>query len=112
MIPFPRASLPASTSPPDHGPPGWSVAVLILAEGMVHRPVVGDQLAAVRAWFGPMVDSGFMQSGYVDGAGTRLWLVLSSASLGEAEQRLEDLPVVRDGSVSFTTVAVTAVRFR
>ncbi len=86
--------------------------MLILAEGTIHRPVVGDQLEAVQAWFGPMVDSGFMHSGYVDGAGTRLWLVLSSASLGEAEQRLADLPVVRDGSVSFTTTAVSAVRFR
>jgi hypothetical protein len=55
---------------------------------------------------------GFMQSGYVDGAGSRLWLVLSSESLGEAEQRLDDLPVVRDGSVSFTAVTVAAVRFR
>jgi hypothetical protein len=32
-----------------------------------------------------MVDSGFMQSGYFDSAGTRLGLVLPSDSLGEAE---------------------------
>jgi hypothetical protein len=43
--------------------------MLILAEGTIHRPVVDDQLAAVRAWFGPMVDSGFLQSGHVDLAG-------------------------------------------
>jgi hypothetical protein len=41
-----------------------------------------------------MVDSGSMQSGYVDRAGTRLWLVLPSDSLGEAEQRLADRPAI------------------
>jgi hypothetical protein len=86
--------------------------MLILAEGTVHRPVEGDQLEAVRAWLGPMVDSGFMHSGYVDMAGTRLWLVLSSAGLAEASQRLSDLPVARDGSVSFAITEVTATRFR
>jgi len=55
-----------------------------------------------------MVDSGFMHSGYVDLAGKRLWLVLTT----DAEHRLGDLPVVQDGSVSFTTVAVSAARFR
>ena len=78
--------------------------MLINAEGAIHRAVVGDQLEAVRAWLGPTVDSGFMQSGYVDLAGERLWLVLTT----DAEQRLGDLPVVQDGSVSFTTVAASA----
>jgi hypothetical protein len=59
------------------------VNVLIVAEGTIHRPVVGDQLAAVRAWFGPMVDSGYLHSGYVDHAGERLWLVVSDDSLAE-----------------------------
>jgi len=86
--------------------------VLILAEGRIHRPVQGDELDAVRAWFGPMVDTGFMQGGYVDVAGSRLWLVLVSETLADADQRLDDLPVVSDGSVSFTTVRVQAVRFR
>jgi hypothetical protein len=92
--------------------PEWRFAVLILAEGTIHRPIEGHQLDAVRAWLGPMVDSGFMHSGYVDVAGTRLWLLLTSESLAEAGQRLGDLPVVQDGSVSFATVAVTAARFR
>jgi hypothetical protein len=83
---------------PTRGLPGWDVAVLILAEGTIHRPIEGDQLAAVRAWLGPMVDSGSMQSSYVDVAGTRLWLVLTSETLAQADQRLGDLPVVRDGS--------------
>lgn len=86
--------------------------MLILAEGTIHRPIEGDQVDAVRAWLGPMVDSGFMHSGYVDVAGARLWLVLTSDTLADAEQRLDDLPVVQDGSVSFTTVAVSAARFR
>jgi hypothetical protein len=86
--------------------------MLILAEGTIHRPVVDDQLAAVRAWFGPMVDSGFLHSGHVDLAGERLWLLVSGASLADASQRLNDLPVVQDGAVTFTMVAVNAVRFR
>ena len=32
--------------------------MLILAEGTVHRPVEDDELAAIRAWLGPMVDAG------------------------------------------------------
>ena len=59
-----------------------------------------------------MVDSGLMQSGYVSVAGTRLWLVLTSETLADAKQGLGDLSVVQDGSVSFTTVAVSAARFR
>src|SRR5262245_40272683 len=39
-----------------------------------------------------MVDSGFVLGGYVEVIGTRFWLVLSSASLAKANQRLSDLP--------------------
>jgi hypothetical protein len=38
--------------------------------------------------------------------------VVSGASLADASQRLNDLPVVQDGAVTFTMVAVNAVRFR
>jgi hypothetical protein len=86
--------------------------MLILAEGTIHRSVTGDDRTAVQAWLGPMVDDGFLLDGYLDVAGNRLWMVISSAGLGEAKQRLDDLPVVRDGSVSFVTSAVTAMRFR
>jgi hypothetical protein len=87
-------------------------AMLILAEGTILQPVAGDERAAVQAWLGPMVDGGFLQSGYIDAVGNRLWMVLSSPDLAYAMQRLGDLPVVRDGSVSFTTHTVAALRFR
>lgn len=85
--------------------------MLILAEGTIHRPVVSDDRAAAEAWLGPMVDAGFLQQGYVDTAGSRLWMVIASTSIDAARQWLNDLPVVRDGSVSFATVHVTALRF-
>ncbi len=85
--------------------------MLILAEGSIRHPIPADDLGAVRAWFGPMVDGGFMISGYVDEAGKRLWMVLSCESLVTARQRLDDLPIVRDGAVTFTTVAVNGLRF-
>jgi hypothetical protein len=86
--------------------------MLILAEGTIHRPVEGDQRAAVQAWLGPMVDEGFLQHGYLDAGASRLWMFLSSPDMEAATRRLDDLPVVRDGSVSFFTRPVTALRFR
>jgi hypothetical protein len=86
--------------------------MLILAEGTVHRPVEGDELAAVSAWLGPMVDAGFMQSGLINIVGDRVWILLSTTHIDSAKQRLADLPVARDGSVSFTVTKVTAMRFR
>jgi hypothetical protein len=84
--------------------------MLILAEGTIHHPVVGDELLAVQMWFGAMADGGFLESGYVDLPRNRLFLFLSSPDLTAADQRLGDLPVVRAGSVSFTTRPVTALR--
>jgi hypothetical protein len=84
--------------------------MLILAEGTINREVTGDELAAVEAWFGAMADSGFLQSGYVDLPRNRLFLFISSDDLETAEHRLGDLPVVRDGSVTFSPHAVTALR--
>lgn len=85
--------------------------MLILAEGTIHRPLAGADRLANAAWLGPMVDSGFLQSGWVDAAGRRLWLVISAPDIADAEQRLKDLPVVREGAVTFTVTHVTAVRF-
>jgi len=86
--------------------------MLILAEGTVHRPIEDGERAAISAWLGPMVDAGFMQYGVVSTVGDRVWLVLSSTDIDTATQRLADLPVVRDGSVSFSTTEVAAVRYR
>ncbi|MDP9165512.1 MAG: hypothetical protein M3O32_05560 [Actinomycetota bacterium] len=85
--------------------------MLILAEGTIRRPIPDAERTAVQAWFGPMIDGGFMQSGYVDAAGGRCWMLLSSPTLADAQQRLGDLPVVRDRSVTFTTTKVHALRF-
>jgi hypothetical protein len=90
----------------------WEAVMLILVEGSIHRPVTGDERTAVRAWLGPMVDDGFLQHGYLDSTGERLWMIVSSPSLERAQKRLNDLPVARDGSVSFETAHVTALRFR
>jgi hypothetical protein len=38
---------------------------VILAERTVRRPLEDDELHAVWAWLGPVVDAGFMQSGVV-----------------------------------------------
>jgi len=53
----------------------------------------------------------FLQCGYIDAAGQRVFMVLSTPDHETVERRLNDLPVVRDGSVSFTTSRVTALRF-
>jgi hypothetical protein len=86
--------------------------MLILAEGTIHGSIPTDEQTAMRAWFGPMVDEGFLQNGYLDQAGSRLWMYLSSPDLASAERRLGDLPAVRDGFLTFTTTVVTALRFR
>jgi len=48
----------------------------------------------------------------VDAVGGRLWMLLSSTDLRSARQRLNDLPVVRDGYVGFATTTVTKIRYR
>jgi hypothetical protein len=84
--------------------------MLILAEGTIHRAVVGDELLAAQGWFGAMADGGFLQSGYLDLPRNRILMFLSAPDLANADQRLSDMPVVQDGSVTFTTSAVTALR--
>jgi hypothetical protein len=85
--------------------------MLFLAEGTIHARPVGDQLKAAHAWLGSMADGGFLQNGYVDATGNRMWMVISSDSRATATQRLNDLPFVQDGSVSYTLVAVKAARY-
>jgi hypothetical protein len=85
--------------------------MLVLVEGTIHRPLSETEGSAVEAWLGPMVDSGFLQSGYIDTASRRLWMLLTGEHLDDVQTRLNDLPVVRDGSCSFTAVPVRALRF-
>jgi len=47
-----------------------------------------------------MTDAGFLHGGWIDPAGNRLWMVISAPDLVEAQQRLDNLPPVRDGPVS------------
>jgi hypothetical protein len=86
--------------------------MLILAEGTVSHPLEGDERTAAQAWLGPMVDDGFLLDAYVDDVGGRVWMLLSSTDLRSARQRLNDLPVVRDGYVGFATTTVTKIRYR
>jgi len=86
--------------------------MLILAEGTVSHSLEGDARTAAQAWLGPMVDDGFVVDAYVNEPGGRVWILLSSPDLRSARQRLNDLPVVRDGVVSFATTVVTKLRYR
>ena len=84
--------------------------MMIMAEGKIHRELAKEEERQVSGWFGPMIDSGFLHSGYVDAAGGRVWMILSSPDLDQATQRLDDLPMVRNKSLSFSAVAVTSLR--
>jgi hypothetical protein len=86
--------------------------MLIMAEGTISPDADCREDAVLEAWLGPMVDEGFIHNGYVRLADRRVWLVLSSPDLGDADRRLSDLPEVRNGSLAFTTTTVTALRFR
>jgi hypothetical protein len=66
---------------------------------------------ATHAWLGPMTDSGLLHSGWVDIAESRLWLVVSAADAEEVQQRLDNLPIVSNRQVTFTTTEVKALRF-
>ena len=86
--------------------------MLILAEGTLNRTATEAELASVYAWMGPMVDDGFLVSGYVDRKKLRLWLVISADSIPAARLRLSDVPMMSDGSVDVALTAVTAFRYR
>ena len=85
--------------------------MLFIAEGQIRQPIEAGEHAVAAAWLGPMVDSGFLQAGYLDAAGQRVVMILSAPNHLEINQRLGDLPVVRDQKVSFTVSQVTALRF-
>lgn len=85
--------------------------MLILAIGSMQHRLTDPQLTEINAWFGPMIDGGFLHTGYVDESRQKLWLFISCGTLAEANQRLGDLPPVRDDSMSFTTEVVTGLRF-
>ena len=57
------------------------------------------------------LDAGFLQAGYLDASGERVLMVLSAPDAEEVANRLDDLPIVHDGSVSFSVAHVTALRF-
>ena len=85
--------------------------MLFIAEGKIHQPIEASDRKTAAAWLGPMVDSGFLQSGYLDAAGQRVLMVLSAPDQDAITERLEDLPIVRNGAVSFSVSRVTALRF-
>lgn len=85
--------------------------MLFMVEGSIHRSLGADGIAAIHAWLGPMVDGGFVQNGYINVAQGRVWMIVTSPDVVSTEQRLNDLPVVRDGSFSFTTTPVSGLRF-
>jgi hypothetical protein len=85
--------------------------MLIMAEGEIHRPLESGEQLSAQAWLGPMVDGGFLHNAYIDRPRSRMWLVVSSDSVADARSRLNDMPVVRDGTVTFTMTPISAVRF-
>lgn len=85
--------------------------MLFIAEGKIHQPIEAADRRIAAAWLGPMVDSGFLQSGFLDTAGRRVLMVLSAPDEQAITARLNDLPIVNDGSVSFSVSHVTALRF-
>jgi hypothetical protein len=85
--------------------------MLFIAEGQIRQPIEAGEHTVAATWLGPMVDSGFLHAGYLDTSGQRLVMILSAPDRLEIDQRLGDLPVVRDQKVSFTVSHVTALRF-
>jgi hypothetical protein len=90
---------------------GRTATMLIVAEGTIHQPVGDQSRRAAAAWLGPMTDAGIFHGGWIDERGNRLWMVLSASDLDEVQERLDNLPPVSDGSVSFTLAQVSAIRF-
>ena len=85
--------------------------MLFIAEGKIHQPIEATDRKTAAAWLGPMVDAGFLQSGYLDADGQRVLMVLSAPDEEDVTRRLNNLPIVHDGAVSFSISRVTALRF-
>jgi hypothetical protein len=62
--------------------------MLIFAEGTVNEPLSDVERAAVRAWLGPMVDEGFIQSGYINMARDRVWIMVSTRYIDRGHRLL------------------------
>ena len=84
--------------------------MLMIAEGTIHRPLTEQEHRSAAACLGPLTDAGFLHGGWLDPTGNRLWMVISAPDLAAARQRLDDLPVGWDGSVSFALTRVEALR--
>lgn len=84
--------------------------MMFIVEGTVHHQVPAEEQRASSAWLGPMADRGFLHGGWVDAGRRRVWMVVSAEDQAEAQERIGDLPVARDGSVSFTLTHVEALR--
>jgi hypothetical protein len=82
----------------------------MIAQGTIHRPVTDEEARAASAWLGPMTDAGFLHGGWIEAGRHRLWMVISAPDLEDAQQRLDDLPPARAGSVTFTVTPVEALR--
>lgn len=84
--------------------------MLVLVEGTLQQPLPEKARRAASAWLGPMADQGVLHGGWVDRAGERVWMVVSAEDLAAAQETVGDLPVARDGTVSFTFTPVEALR--
>jgi hypothetical protein len=85
--------------------------MLFIAEGAIRKPLDAGEQTMAAAWLGPMVDAGFLHAGYLDAAGQRVVMILSAPDRFDIEERLRNLPVVRNENVSFKISPVTALRF-
>ena len=84
--------------------------MMFIVEGTVKRPVAVAEERASSAWLGPMADRGFFHGGWVDASRSRVWMVVSAPDLAEARELISDLPLARDGSVSFDLTPVETLR--
>ena len=82
--------------------------MMFIVEGTVKHPVAAEEQRASSAWLGPMTDRGFLHGGWVDASRSRVWMIVSAADLGEAQELINDLPLARAGSVSFDLTPVAA----
>ena len=75
--------------------------MLIMVTGTINQAVGDEDLAAVEAWLGPMVDAGFLQQGYVNHDRTLLWFIVTAGDVDNAAERFADLPVSEKVTLNF-----------
>ena len=83
--------------------------MLFMALGTVLTPPSTIDHSTTAAWLQPMVNSGFLHSAFLDRHHGRVYLVVAAEDLQSVEQRLQALPVVRAGDVSFEVNPVEAL---